>query len=171
MPGVEGENKRLTHLDESGAAMMVDIGDKGATSREAKAEAWISMSREALDLIVSGRAPKGDVFATARLAGIMAAKRAHELIPLCHPLRLDSVAVLFEVDEEGSAVRVESTARATDRTGVEMEALVAAGVAALTVYDMCKAVDRGMETGRLRLVSKSGGKSGTWKADRGVEGS
>lgn len=158
------ERKELTHLDEAGAARMVDVGDKEVTAREARAEAWLSMSREALELIVSGRVPKGDVFATARLAGIMAAKRTHELIPLCHPLRLDSVGVLFDADEEGSGVRIESVARATDRTGVEMEALVAAGVAAMTVYDMCKAIDRGMEIGRLRLLYKSGGKSGTWEA-------
>jgi cyclic pyranopterin phosphate synthase len=121
------------------------------------------MSREALGLITAGAVPKGDVFSTARLAGIMAAKRTSELIPLCHPLKIDSITVDFEVDEEGSRVRVESGARATDRTGVEMEALVAAGVAALTVYDMCKAVDRGMEVNSLRLVYKTGGKSGTWE--------
>jgi cyclic pyranopterin monophosphate synthase len=153
----------LSHLDESGAARMVDVGAKVATEREARAEARVSMSPETLDLITSGTVPKGDVFSTARLAGIMAAKRTPELIPLCHPLRIDSVAVDFEVEREASSVRIESRARATDRTGVEMEALVAAGIAALTVYDMCKAVDRGMEVVSLRLIHKSGGESGTWE--------
>lgn len=153
----------LYHLDESGAARMVDVGAKEVTEREARAEANVSMSPETLDLIAAGAVPKGDVFSTARLAGIMAAKRTPELIPLCHPLRIDSVAVDFEVDREASTVRIGSRVRATDRTGVEMEALVAAGIAALTVYDMCKAVDRGMEVVSLRLVHKSGGKSGTWE--------
>ena len=159
----ERKEPGLTHLDSSGAARMVDVGEKKATAREARAEAWVSMSAETLGLITAGAVPKGDVFSTARLAGIMAAKRTSELIPLCHPLKIDSITVDFEVDEDGSRVRVESRARATDRTGVEMEALVAAGVAALTVYDMCKAVDRGMEVTLLRLVHKSGGKSGTWE--------
>ena len=159
----ERKEPGLTHLDSSGAARMVDVGEKKVTAREARAEAWVSMSAEALGLITAGAVPKGDVFSTARLAGIMAAKRTSELIPLCHPLKIDSITVNFEVDEGGSRVRVESRARATDRTGVEMEALVAAGVAALTVYDMCKAVDRGMEVASLRLVHKSGGKSGTWE--------
>jgi cyclic pyranopterin phosphate synthase len=142
---------------------MVDIGEKKNTAREAKAEARVSMSRETLGLIADGAVPKGDVFSTARLAGIMAAKRTPEIIPLCHPLRIDSIEVGFEIDEETSSVRIVSRARATDRTGVEMEALMAAGVAALTVYDMCKAVDRGMEVSALRLLFKSGGKSGTWE--------
>ncbi len=159
---VEGERK-FSHLDESGAARMVDIGEKKNTAREAKAEARVSMSRETLGLIADGAVPKGDVFSTARLAGIMAAKRTPEIIPLCHPLRIDSIEVDFEIDEETSSVRIVSRARATDRTGVEMEALIAAGIAALTVYDMCKAVDRGMEVSALRLLFKSGGKSGTWE--------
>ncbi len=153
----------LSHLDESGAAKMVDVGDKRTTAREARAEAWVSMSAEALDLVTEGAVPKGDVFSTARLAGIMAAKKTPELIPLCHPLRMDSVGVDFEVDAAGSRIRVESNIKATDRTGVEMEALVAAGVAALTVYDMCKAIDRAIEISGLRLVYKAGGKSGTWE--------
>ncbi len=156
------EKPELTHLDESGAARMVDVGEKKLTAREATAEAWVSMKPETLALITGGSVAKGDVFSSARLAGIMAAKRTHELIPLCHPLQIDSVTVDFEVDETGSRIRVESRARATDRTGVEMEALVAAGVAALTIYDMCKAADRGMEVASLRLVRKSGGKSGDW---------
>lgn len=159
---VEGERK-FSHLDESGAARMVDIGEKKNTAREAKAEARVSMNRETLGLIADGAVPKGDVFSTARLAGIMAAKRTPEIIPLCHPLRIDSIEVDFEIDEETSSVRIVSRARATDRTGVEMEALIAAGIAALTVYDMCKAVDRGMEVSALRLLFKSGGKSGTWE--------
>ena len=159
---VEGERK-FSHLDESGAARMVDIGEKKNTAREAKAEARVSMSRETLGLIADGAVPKGDVFSTARLAGIMAAKRTPEIIPLCHPLRIDSIEVGFEIDEETSSVRIVSRARATDRTGVEMEALIAAGIAALTVYDMCKAVYRGMEVSALRLLFKSGGKSGTWE--------
>ena len=159
---VEGERK-FSHLDESGAARMVDIGEKKNTAREAKAEARVSMSRETLGLIADGAVPKGDVFSTARLAGIMAAKRTPEIIPLCHPLRIDSIEVGFKIDEETSSVRIVSRARATDRTGVEMEALIAAGIAALTVYDMCKAVDRGMEVSALRLLFKSGGKSGTWE--------
>jgi cyclic pyranopterin monophosphate synthase len=158
----EGE-RRFTHLDESGAARMVDVSDKTTTAREARAEARVSMSRETVDLIREGDVPKGDVFSTARLAGIMAAKRTPEIIPLCHPLRIDSIEIDFQIDEESSSVMIESRARATDRTGVEMEALVAAGVAALTVYDMCKAVDRGIEVTGLRLLFKSGGKSGTWE--------
>jgi cyclic pyranopterin phosphate synthase len=158
---VDGE-RRFSHLDESGAARMVNIGDKENTAREAGAEARVSMNPETLGLITEGEVPKGDVFSTARIAGIMAAKRTHEIIPLCHPLRIDSIEIDFEIDEEDSSVRIESRARATDRTGVEMEALTAAGVAALTVYDMCKAVDRGMEVSALRLLFKSGGKSGTW---------
>jgi cyclic pyranopterin phosphate synthase len=153
----------LSHLDRFGAARMVDIGAKEPTAREARAEARVSMSRETLELIAGGAVAKGDVLATARLAGIMAAKRTPGLIPLCHPLRIDSVTVDFEVDRQAWAVRIESRVRATDRTGVEMEALVAAGVAALTVYDMCKSVDRGMEVASLRLIHKSGGKSGTWE--------
>jgi cyclic pyranopterin monophosphate synthase len=164
---VEGERK-FSHLDESGAARMVDIGEKKNTAREAKAEARVSMSRETLGLIADGAVPKGDVFSTARLAGIMAAKRTPEIIPLCHPLRIDSIEVGFEIDEETSSVRIVSRARATDRTGVEMEALIAAGIAALTVYDMCKAVDRGMEVSALRLLFKSGGKSGTWEPASGA---
>jgi cyclic pyranopterin phosphate synthase len=154
----------LTHLDESGAARMVDVGGKDVTAREARAQAHISMSAATLDLIREGNVPKGDVFATARLAGVMAAKKAPELIPLCHPINLDSVVVDFEIDDDRTGLKILATARATDRTGVEMEALVAAGVAALTVYDMCKAADRGMEISSLRLLSKTGGKSGAWEA-------
>ncbi len=153
----------LSHLDESGAARMVDVGEKKVTAREARAAAVVTMKPETLGLVTEGAVPKGDVFSTARLAGIMAAKRTPELIPLCHPLRIDSIGIQFEVDREQSTITVESHVRATDRTGVEMEALTAAGVAALTIYDMCKAVDRGIEVTRLRVIYKSGGKSGTWE--------
>ena len=155
----------LSHLDESGRARMVDVGDKDATRREARAEAWVSVSPETIELISSQSLPKGDVFATARIAGIAAAKKTPDLIPLCHPLKLDTVEVDFEVDEEVSSIRVESCAMVTDRTGAEMEALVAAAVAALTIYDMCKAVERGAEIKSLRLLYKSGGKSGTWQRE------
>lgn len=158
-------DESLSHLDESGRARMVDVGDKDATRREARAEAWVSVSPETLGLISSQSLPKGDVFATARIAGIAAAKKTPDLIPLCHPLKLDTVEVDFEVDEEVSSIRVESCAMVTDRTGAEMEALVAAAVAALTIYDMCKAVERGAEIKSLRLLYKSGGKSGTWQRE------
>ncbi|MBU4175245.1 MAG: cyclic pyranopterin monophosphate synthase MoaC [Actinobacteria bacterium] len=165
MPEERNGPDSLSHLDESGAARMVDVGEKEVTARKARAEAWVSMSSETFELITSGSLPKGDVFATARIAGINAAKRTAELIPLCHPIRLDSVEVDFHIDEGPSRVRVDALARATDRTGVEMEALVAAGIAALTIYDMCKAVERGVEITSLRLVYKSGGKSGTWNRE------
>jgi cyclic pyranopterin monophosphate synthase len=155
----------LSHIDESGAARMVDVGKKDETVRQARAEAWVSMSPKTLEFMTSGSLPKGDVFATARVAGIAAAKRTAELIPLCHPIRLDSVDVDFHVDPGSSRVRVDVLARATDRTGVEMEALVAAGIASLAIYDMCKAVERGVEVTSLRLVSKSGGDSGTWERE------
>ena len=158
-------DESLSHLDESGRARMVDVGDKDATRREARAEAWVSVSPETLGLISSQSLPKGDIFATARIAGMAAAKKTPDLIPLCHPLKLDTVEVDFEVDEEVSSIRVESCAMVTDRTGAEMEALVAAAVAALTIYDMCKAVERGAEIKSLRLLYKSGGKSGTWQRE------
>jgi cyclic pyranopterin phosphate synthase len=140
---------------------MVDVGAKDVTQREAQAEAVITMKAETLALIVSGQAPKGDVLAVARIAGIQAAKRTHELIPLCHALALSSVHVDFEPLGNGR-LRVVTTARCDGKTGVEMEALTAVSVAALTVYDMVKAVDRGMVIQRIRLLKKSGGKSGTW---------
>ncbi|MBN1288143.1 MAG: cyclic pyranopterin monophosphate synthase MoaC [Actinobacteria bacterium] len=155
----------LSHLDESGRAKMVDVGDKAVTAREARAEATVNMTRETLDLITSGSMPKGDVFSTARIAGVMAAKKTHDVIPLCHPLKIDSISVDFDIDRVSSAVKVTTLVRATDRTGVEMEALHAAAVAALTIYDMCKAVERSIEIAGLRLVHKSGGKSGTWERE------
>lgn len=151
-----------THLDESGAAHMVDVGAKAATERRAVAAGRISMSADALKAIRSGNAPKGDVLSTARIAGIMAAKRTADLIPLCHPLALTSVGVEFEWEESGISVR--ATAATTGPTGVEMEALTAASVALLTLYDMAKALDRAMILGDIRLLEKSGGRSGDWRA-------
>ncbi|RZU45215.1 cyclic pyranopterin monophosphate synthase subunit MoaC [Fluviicoccus keumensis] len=153
----------LTHLDEKGAARMVDVGDKSHTVREAIAEARIRMRPETLAMIVEGRHAKGDVFAVARIAGIQAAKRTWELIPLCHPLSLSSVKVDLEA-EAPDAVCVTTTCRLIGQTGVEMEALTAASVAALTLYDMCKAVDKGMVIENVRLLRKEGGKSGVWQA-------
>ena len=153
---------KLTHLDEQGRARMVDVGAKEVTARVCTARAEVRMARATLDAITSGRAPKGDVFATARLAGIMAAKRTGEWIPLAHPMPLDGVEVLLEADPAAECVRVEATVRANWRTGVEMEAMVAVSAAGLTIYDMCKAIDRGMSVTEVRLVRKSGGKSGVW---------
>jgi cyclic pyranopterin phosphate synthase len=155
----------LTHLDETGAAHMVDVGDKAVTRRVAVAEGHVVMKPETLAMIREGQAKKGDVIATARIAGIMAAKRTHELIPLCHPLLLTKVAVEIEADESLPGLRVRATAQVGGQTGVEMEALTAASVACLTIYDMAKAVDRGMVLGGIRVVEKSGGKSGDWRAE------
>ncbi|MEM7446353.1 MAG: cyclic pyranopterin monophosphate synthase MoaC [Pseudomonadota bacterium] len=156
---------KLNHLDAEGQARMVDVSSKDATTREAVAGCRVRMRIETLKLIQDGAAKKGDVLATARLAGIMAAKRTSELIPLCHPLPLSSVNVDLTLNETESSVDVEATAKVTGRTGVEMEALTAASVAALTVYDMCKAVDRAMTITDLRLLKKSGGKSGDYAYD------
>ncbi|MBN8804507.1 MAG: molybdenum cofactor biosynthesis protein C [Sphingopyxis sp. 65-8] len=153
---------RPTHLDESGAAHMVDVGAKAATGRRAVAGGRIAMAPEAFAAIRAGNAPKGDVLSTARIAGIMAAKRTAELIPLCHPLALTSVAVEFDWEADGISVR--ATAATTGPTGVEMEALTAASVALLTLYDMAKALDRAMVLGDIRLLEKSGGRSGDWRA-------
>ena len=155
---------RLTHLGAAGEANMVDVGQKAATERLAVAEGTVTMQPETLRMIVAGDAKKGDVLGTARIAGIMAAKRTHELIPLCHPLPLDKVSVEIEPDETLPGLRITATARVTGRTGVEMEALTATSVACLTIYDMAKAVDRGMVLGGIRLIEKSGGKSGDYKA-------
>jgi cyclic pyranopterin phosphate synthase len=149
---------RLTHLDENGAARMVDVAGKDVTHRRAVASALVTMRPETLAMIVEGRAPKGDVFAVARVAGIMAAKRTAELVPMCHPLALTHVSI--DLAPEGSSVRVTAVAETDDKTGVEMEALTAASVAALTIYDMCKAVDRGMVVTDVMLLEKEGGKSG-----------
>ena len=151
---------KLSHLDAAGRARMVDVSEKPATRREAEAAAVVRMQPETLALIQSGGVPKGDVLAVAELAGVMAAKRTSELIPLCHPLPLDDVQVRATPDEGAATVEIRAVARTTGRTGVEMEALTAAAVAALTVYDMCKAADRGMRVESVRLVRKSGGRSG-----------
>ena len=152
----------LTHLDPGGAASMVDVSDKATTTREAVAVGRIVMKAETLELALKGQAKKGDVVATARIAGIMAAKRTSELIPLCHPLTLTKVAVDIEPEPSLPGFRVEATARVTGQTGVEMEALTAVAVACLTLYDMLKAVDRGMRLDGIRLLQKSGGASGDW---------
>lgn len=156
---------RLTHLDETGKAAMVDVADKDVTDRVAIAEGLVIMKPETLALIRDGAAKKGDVIATARIAGIMAAKRTHELIPLCHPLALSKVAVDFTFDDTLPGIRVEAMAKLSGKTGVEMEALTAVSVACLTIYDMAKAVDRFMRIDGIRLLEKTGGKSGSWKAD------
>lgn len=152
---------RLTHLDENGAAKMVDVSAKLATERSATAEGRIVMSHDALQALSSGENPKGDAVAAARIAGIMAAKRTGELIPLCHPLGLDSMLVEFEIEEQ--AIRVRATAKLVGKTGIEMEALTAVSVALLTLYDMGKAIDKEMRIEGLRLLEKSGGKSGHWR--------
>jgi len=157
---------RLTHLDAQGRAAMVDVGEKPVTARESVARSEVRMAPETLARIVDGRVPKGDVLATARVAGIQAAKRTHEWIPLAHPLPLDAVEVELLPDPEGGRLLIEARARVHWRTGVEMEAMVAATAAGLTVYDMCKAVDRGMRLEAVRLVRKSGGRSGAWQAAR-----
>lgn len=153
----------LTHIGADGQADMVDVGAKAETQRIAIAEGAVIMRRETLDMILAGNAKKGDVIGVARIAGIMAAKRTHELIPLCHPLLLDKVGVEIEHDSSLPGLRVTATARVTGKTGVEMEALTAASVACLTIYDMAKAVDREMELTGIRLVEKSGGKSGDFR--------
>jgi cyclic pyranopterin phosphate synthase len=154
----------LTHLDAEGRARMVDVSGKDETERVAVAAGSVLMQAATLSLIQSGGVAKGDVLAVARFAGIMAAKRTADLIPLCHPLALTSVAVELACDPARSAVDITATCRVTGRTGVEMEALTAVSVAALTIYDMCKAVDRGMRIAEIRLLHKSGGKSGTYEA-------
>ena len=155
---------KLTHLDEQGAARMVDVSDKPASEREATAEAVIALSPEAFAAVASGGAPKGDVLAVARIAGIMAAKKTPELIPLCHSIPLAKAEIAFEMLAEKSAIRILASAKTTARTGAEMEALTAAAVAALTIYDMTKAVDKSAVIESIRLLTKSGGKSGPYAA-------
>lgn len=152
----------FTHLDQSGSARMVDVGSKPASNREAVAEACVTMEAGTADAIRENQTKKGEVLQVARLAGIMAAKRTDELIPLCHGLPLDSIEVAFDFDDK-TTLRITATAKVNAKTGVEMEAMTAASVAALTVYDMCKAIDRGMEIRHVRLMKKSGGKSGTYE--------
>ncbi len=153
---------QLTHLDETGAARMVDVGDKAVSQRVAVASASISMQPETLRLLREGGHKKGDVIAVARVAGIQAAKKCSDLIPLCHPLMLNSVDLSFDLNTEENRVEIQARCKVDGKTGVEMEALTAASVAALTVYDMCKAADRGMEISRIGLLEKQGGKSGHW---------
>ena len=150
----------LSHIDEAGRARMVDVSAKADTAREAVARGTVRMQPETLALIQSGGVAKGDVIAVARLAGVMAAKRTHELIPLCHPLLLTDIDVEIVPDEAESALQISATVRTTGKTGVEMEALTAVSIAALTIYDMCKAVERGIRIEQIRLARKSGGKSG-----------
>lgn len=157
-------NEKLTHFDEAGQAHMVDVGAKAETARRAVAEGVIRMRPETLAVVASGTAKKGDVLGVARLAAIQAAKRTGDLIPLCHPIPLTAVAVDLTVDEKASTVTCRAEASCHGRTGVEMEALTAVSVGLLTVYDMCKAIDRGMTIERVRLLEKEGGKSGRWRA-------
>ena len=158
--GASGRRGGLSHTDARGRARMVDVGGKGETERSARAQALLTLQPATLEAIRENRLRKGDVLTAARLAGIQAAKRTAELIPLCHPLRLTSIRI--EIEPIGGALRIESEVRACDRTGVEMEALTAAAVAALTVYDMCKAIDRGMSITELCLLEKRGGRSGVY---------
>ncbi|MEL7197200.1 MAG: cyclic pyranopterin monophosphate synthase MoaC [Pseudomonadota bacterium] len=153
----------LSHLDAEGAARMVNVGGKAETTRIAIASGRITMSPAALEAIKAGDAPKGDVLGTARIAGIMAAKRTGDLIPLCHPLGLEAVSIEFTFDD--NAINATATASLTGKTGVEMEAMVAVSTALLTIYDMAKAIDKGMAIGDVRLIEKRGGKSGTWHVD------
>ncbi|MBC6416867.1 MAG: cyclic pyranopterin monophosphate synthase MoaC [Rhodospirillales bacterium] len=155
----------FTHFDEAGRAAMVDVGTKAETERTATARGEVTMAAETFELVAAGCMGKGDVLGVARLAGIMAAKRTPELIPLCHPLALTSIKVDLNLDEARKAVLIEARCKLKGRTGVEMEALTAVSVAALTIYDMCKAVDRGMIIGAVRLIEKSGGKSGHFQQD------
>ncbi|OOF87370.1 cyclic pyranopterin monophosphate synthase MoaC [Rodentibacter ratti] len=156
----------FTHINSQGEANMVDVSEKTDSVREARAEALVTMSQETLSMILNGQHHKGDVFATARIAGIQAAKRTWELIPLCHPLLLSKVEVSLEPLVETNQVRIESLCKLTGKTGVEMEALTAASVAALTIYDMCKAVQKDIVISQVRLLEKSGGKSGHFLADK-----
>ncbi|MEP3279167.1 MAG: cyclic pyranopterin monophosphate synthase MoaC [Stappiaceae bacterium] len=158
------QGKELTHLDQSGSANMVDVSQKAVTTRTALASGQVRMKAETLDLIRSGNAKKGDVIGTARIAGIMAAKRTHELIPLCHPLALSKVSIEIEPDASLPGLKVQAFTKLAGQTGVEMEALTAVSVTCLTIYDMAKAVDRGMRIEDIRVLEKSGGQSGSWTA-------
>jgi len=158
---------RLSHLNDKGEARMVDVSDKAVTSRTAIAEGFVGMQAATLDLVTTGEAKKGDVLATARIAGIMAAKRTHELIPLCHPLAITKVTVDFETSDRPCGIRVTAEVKVTGQTGVEMEALTAVSVACLTVYDMLKAADKAMRFDGIRLIEKTGGRSGAYRAEPG----
>jgi|TARA_B100001079_G_scaffold99779_1_gene85760 cyclic pyranopterin phosphate synthase len=155
---------KLTHLNEKGDAQMVDVSAKEITTRVAIASSVVSMKKETLDLIISGSHKKGDVLAVARIAGIQAAKKCWDLIPLCHPLMLSKVTLEIKPNTQNSSIEIKALTKLDGKTGVEMEALTAASVAALTIYDMCKGVDRGMVISDIKLLEKTGGKSGTWKA-------
>lgn len=157
---------KLTHLNEKGDAQMVDVSDKQITARQAIAQSTVSMKKETLDLIMSGNHKKGDVIAVARVAGIQAAKRCWDLIPLCHPLMLSKITVDIKPNITNSSIEIQALAKLNGKTGVEMEALMAASIAALTIYDMCKGVDRGIIISNTKLLEKTGGKSGNWKAEK-----
>jgi cyclic pyranopterin phosphate synthase len=174
MNSVEREDKSmvqttLSHLNEKGHANMVDVTEKSVTQRQAIAEGYISMKSETLHMITQGKHAKGDVFAVSRIAGIQAAKKCADLIPLCHPLMLSKVKVEFEAESEMNRVRVTSLCKLAGQTGVEMEALTAVSVATLTLFDMCKAVDPGMCIHGIRVIEKEGGKTGHWQADKAVK--
>ncbi|HWJ04130.1 MAG TPA: cyclic pyranopterin monophosphate synthase MoaC [Verrucomicrobiae bacterium] len=160
----------LTHFDESGRARMVDVSQKQETCREAVARGHVAVKPETLQLIAQGRLAKGDVLAVAQVAGIMGAKQTHTLIPMCHPLLLTSIKMNFSLDEANSRVLIEAIVKTTGKTGIEMEAITAVSVAALTIYDMCKAVDKEMVIGNIRLTEKLGGKSGHYVRHEGIEG-
>ncbi len=157
---------KLSHVDAQGRARMVDVGEKAVTAREAVATGAVRMSPEVLRLLVAGQMPKGDVLAVARVAGIMAAKKTPDLIPLCHPLPISAVSVEFTPQEDAGIIAIEARVRVEGKTGVEMEALTAVSVAALTIYDMCKAVDKGIVISDICLLKKTGGKSGTYERSR-----
>jgi cyclic pyranopterin phosphate synthase len=158
---------RFSHFDEKGRAVMVDVSGKAPTLRTAVASALVRMSSETLSLVLDGQTAKGDVFAVARLAGIAAAKKTPDLIPLAHPLSIHAVSIDFTADRENGTIRIESKVRAHERTGVEMEAMVAASIAALAVYDMCKGIDKGITIGDIALLFKEGGKSGVFRREGG----
>ena len=163
--GENVEEKAFTHFDAQGQASMVDVTDKAVTSREAEAAGRVVMCEETLAMVAAGNHKKGDVLGVARLAGIQAAKKCSDLIPLCHTLMLSSVKVDFEIDEQAQCIHIRARCKLAAQTGVEMEALTAVSVAALTIYDMCKAVDKGMRIDDIRLLSKRGGRSGEWVAE------
>ena len=162
-PAPRAERRRLTHVDRSGRPRMVDVSDKAVSARRAVAEAQVSVTAETMSMVIDGGGPKGDVLAVAELAGVMAGKRTSDLIPLCHPIPLTDLVVAVTPDRAAGVLRVRAEAATTAQTGVEMEALTAASVAALTIYDMVKGVERGVEVRSVRLISKTGGKSGDWQ--------
>ena len=159
---MKAKNESLNHFDEDGKATMVDVGDKPASEREATASCYVRMLPETLAMIEQGKSSKGDVLGVARIAGIQGAKRCPDLIPLCHPLPLNAVAIRFFIDSQLNRIKIEAVCKVSGKTGVEMEAMCAVSIAALTVYDMCKSVDRGMSISEIALEAKSGGKTGTW---------